>query len=481
MRKKALVSALLVSTMALGLTACGGNKTAAPADTKAADTTAAAGSTTAAAKEEAKEETKASGEKQKITFTYRDDGQGDQGALWQWIQNGYDSWDQKDSVELNIAPITASEGDYFAKVALQLQSADTCPDLVCEDTFQLPNDVSAGYLTNLDEYLKGYEDWNNGSYYDSMKNGVSSNGSVFGVPYCTDTRGLWYNKEIFKKAGLPEEWAPKTWQEVLDACATIKEKVPDVVPFWCNSGVATGEATSMQTYEMLLYGTGERLIDENGKWIVKSQGILDSLNFLDTIYKSGYGPSLSKVLNGQASNTSAREYLPQGKLAISLDGSWVTGNWEATGASPWPEAKDVLGFAAMPTKDGQDPGTITLAGGWALSIPEKSKAKDITFEFIKHLMDPSVYTKAVIAQGNIATRTDVATDAEYSSAPFKQIATDFLASADFRPQNDQYSSVSTSIQSMVEAVVSGTSPEAAMAQYATDVARTVGDDNVVEK
>ena len=135
----------------------------------------------------------------------------------------------------------------------------------------------------------------------------------------------------------------------------------------------------------------------------------------------------------------------------------------------------------MPTSTGQEPGTITLAGGWALSIPENSDAKDITFEFIKHLMDPSVYTKAVIAQGNIATRTDVAKDPEYAAKPFKQISTDFLATAEFRPQNDQYSTVSTSIQSMVEAVVSGTSPEDAIAQYGTEVKRAVGDDETVEK
>lgn len=479
MIKRKLLSAVLAASFIFGLTACGGGNQAAGdgADTKPVsgtekDSGSDAGDTG---------NTQSSGKKT-ITFTFRDDGIGEDGALWKWIQEGYDSWELKDTVNLDIAPITASEGDYFAKIALNLQSPDTCPDLVCEDTFQLPNDVSAGYLTNLDDYLKDYEDWNNGSYYDSMKLGVtSSDGSVYGVPYCTDTRGLWYNKEIFKKAGLPEEWAPKTWQEILDACAAIKEKCPDVVPFWCNSGVATGEATSMQTYEMLLYGTGERLIDDSGKWIVKSQGILDSLNFLKEIYSGGYGPSLSKVLNGQASNTSSREYLPQGKLAISLDGSWITGNWIESGAAPWPEAENVLGFAAMPTSKGQEPKTITLAGGWALSIPANADAKDETFAFIQHLMDPSVYTGAVINQGNIATRADVADDAVYSAQPFKQIATEFLESADFRPQNDQYSTVSTSIQAMVEAVVSGTSPEDAMAQYATDVARAVGQDNVVEK
>ena len=41
--------------------------------------------------------------------------------------------------------------------------------------------------------------------------------------------------------------------------------------------------------------------------------------------------------------------------------------------------------------------------------------------------------------------------------------------------------MTNNIQTMVEAVVSGSTPEDAMNQYAMDVARVVGDDNVVEK
>jgi len=272
------------------------------------------------------------GGKTKITFTYRDDGSDQSVApLYQWVTAAYDSWDKKDEVELDVAPITASEGDYFTKIALQLADKGTCPDLVCEDTFQLPNDVAAGYLTDLTDYVKDYDDWNDGKYYDSMKDMVSVDGVPYALPYCTDTRGIWYNKEVYEKAGLLDEnneWQPKTWQDILDACAAIKEKCPDVVPFWCNSGKATGEATSMQTYEMLLYGTGEKLLNDDNKWITGSDGIKNSLNFLNDIYSNGYGPSLSLVLNGQAGNTSAREYMPQGKLGMSIDGIWVTGNWK---------------------------------------------------------------------------------------------------------------------------------------------------------
>lgn len=426
---------------------------------------------------------KAATEKKTITITYRDDGTGEKGTLYKWIKEVSASYPNK-NVEIKPTPIQASEGDYFAKIALALKSKDTAPDIVTEDTFMLNSDASAGFLEPLDDRLKGWEDWSNGSFIEAMKKGVTaSDGKVYGVPYNTDSRGLWYNKEIFKKVGLPEDWKPKSWDEVLAAARTIKEKAgSDVVPIWMNLGKATGEATSMQTYEMLLYGTGERLYDDaSKKWIVKSQGINDALAFIETIAKEKLGPPLSKVLNGQAGNTATREYLPKGKLAISLDGSWITGNYLEGGASPWPEYKDVLGFAPMPTSKGQAPGTITLAGGWALSIPSNAKNKDEAWDFIKFALNKENTQKLVMSSGNITVRADVAKDPEYTQMPFNEIATEYLKNAEFRPAQDKYPEVSTQIQTMVESVATGTSAADAANKYAQDVTRIVGQDHAIEK
>ncbi len=475
--KRKLIGAAIAAAAAASLAACSSGSSS----TESAQTQAQTEAQTEAESQDSGESAaETTGEKKTLTVTFKDDGQGENHPWYVWLKNSYEQWGMKDQVELDLAPITGSESDYYTKVALQLADANTCPDLVIEDTFQLPNDVSAGYLTNLDEYVADYDAWNDGTYYEAIKAGsIASDGSVYGIPYSTDARGIWYNKEIFKQAGLPEEWQPESWQDILDACAAVKENVPDVIPFWCNSGVATGEATSMQTYEMLLYGTGEQLIDEDGKWIVKSQAILDTLQFISDIYTNGYGPSLSLVLNGQATNTARREYIPQQKVAMVMDGAWIYANWDDTGASPWPEYKEIMGFAAMPRQNGG--GTITMSGGWTLSIPANSDMQDEAFDFIKQLMEPPLYTESVMAQGSIVTRSDAAEDEAYSSQMFLAQATELLEGAYFRPQNEQYSVVTTSIQTMVESVVSGTSPEEAMNQYATDVARIVGDENVVEK
>jgi multiple sugar transport system substrate-binding protein len=420
--------------------------------------------------------------KKTITITYRDDGTGENGTLYKWIKEVASSYPNKDVV-IKQTPIQASEGDYFAKIALALKSKDTAPDIVTEDTFMLNSDASAGLLYSLDDKVKGWSDWTNGSFIEAMKKGVTaSDGKIYGVPYNTDSRGLWYNKQIFKQVGLPEDWKPKTWDEVLNAARTVKEKAKDVVPIWMNMGKATGEATSMQTYEMLLYGTGERLYDDSGKkWIVKSQGILDALTFIESVNKEKLGPPLSKVLNGQAGNSSSREYLPKGKLAISLDGSWISGNYLPNGAAPWPEYKDILGFAPMPTSKGQSPGSITLAGGWALSIPSNAQHKDEAWDFFKYALNKENTKKLVIASGNITVRADVAKDPEYTKMPFNEIATQYLQNAEFRPARDKYPEVSTQIQTMVESVATGTAPADAMKKYQQDVTRIAGEDHVMVK
>lgn len=130
---------------------------------------------------------------------------------------------------------------------------------------------------------------------------------------------------------------------------------------------------------------------------------------------------------------------------------------------------------------GDGDGSITLAGGWAYSIPENSDNKDLTMEFIEQLNTYDAYKTYIMQAGNTSVRTDIAEDEDYASQPFMTQAAEFLDVAAFRPQNDQYSTVSTSIQQMVEAVASGDTPENAMKQYATSVANAVGEENTTKQ
>ncbi len=391
---------------------------------------------------------------------------------------------QNPNVTVQLVPIQASENDFYTKLDLMMKSGDSTPDVVTEDTFLINSDAAAGYLDPLNDKVASWEDWSN--FPDAMKKGGSSdNGTVYGIPYSTDTRGLWYNTEIFKKAGLPVPWEPKNWNDIMTAAQTIKQKAPGVIPFWTYVGKATGEATTMQCFEMFLYGTNDTLYDaQTKKWVVKSPGFLDSLTFISNIFKNKLGPQLSQILNAQAGNMENTQLMPKGKIAIALDGNWIPGAWVKNGSTPWPDALKVYNLAAMPTQNGQAPGYTSMSGGWTLSVTSKSKVKDLAWKFIQLATNKDNNKWLTMKQGNLSPRSDVAQDPEYQNTPGQAFAqaTAFTKFTHFRPANTQYPAVSTQIQTVVEAVATGAlTPQKAMDQYAQSVERIVGKNNVETK
>ena len=122
-----------------------------------------------------------------------------------------------------------------------------------------------------------------------------------------------------------------------------------------------------------------------------------------------------------------------------------------------------------------------MAGGWSLAIPKQSKNKEAVYEFLKFAMNKDNMLSIDKANGFLTTRKDVAADKDFLAIPFNKQATEMLKNAQFRPSVDKYPSVSVEIQSMVEAVATGTSPADAETKYAKNVTRIVGSDKVTNK
>ena len=218
-------------------------------------------------------------------------------------------------------PIEADQDQYFTKLALMNGSPSTAPDVIYEDTFQVMPDAEAGYLYPMDEFLDQWEDWDQ---FDksAQQAGVATDGKTYGVSLGTDTRALYFHKDVFKEAGLPEDWQPKNWNEILDAARTIKQKT-DAIPLAIYGGKAAGEASTMQGFEMLLYGTDDTLYDEESqKWITGSKGFRDALGFYKTVTDEELGLPLDIALESSVGDKTSHELLPAGKVGIVMDGSW---------------------------------------------------------------------------------------------------------------------------------------------------------------
>ncbi|MET8831396.1 extracellular solute-binding protein [Streptomyces sp. NPDC004610] len=398
---------------------------------------------------------------------------------------------------VEFVPIKAADSDYYTKLQQMLRSPKTAPDLVYEDTFLINSDITSGYLTPLDPYLAKWADWD--QFINSAKAAArGEDGKTYGVPDGTDTRGLWYDKAIFAKAGLPTDWQPKTWDDVLSAARTIKENVPDVTPLNVYTGKPMGEAATMQGFEMLLYGTDQStsqgtdqgtasgptdpLYDSTRKkWITGSQAFKDALTFVETVYQEALGPDVSDALDPNFGTRVRGELLPEGRLGINLDGSWLPQDWLPGSGHEWPEWSDKLGLAAMPTQNGQAPGKVSMSGGWTWSIPNKAANKDLAFDFITTMQTKANAQKWYIANSGIAVREDVAADPAYIAAqPGIEFFTDLVPTTHYRPAYPAYPKVSVAIQEAMEGVTTGDLSVDEAADGYDDTLRDVTDNQVTE-
>ena len=402
----------------------------------------------------------------------------------EWITTAAEEFSAENpELTVELVPIVASENDYFTKNELLMSSPRTSPDLVYEDSFILLSDVGAGYLQPITDLVEGFAHWDD--IAEASKEAVSGeDGEIYGVPITTDTRAIWFHKEVFAEAGLPEDWQPGSWEDILEAARAIRDSGSEATPFFMFAGTPQGEKASMQGFEMLLYGTAEEgwLYDRDSeKWVIGSAGFIDALTFLKTLFEEELTLPLGQHLDPNISESIYTSLLPEKKLGMLIDGSWISQNWTETAPRPWPEWPDVVGLADMPTQEGGGAGTVTLAGGWGLSIPQHVTDRDNAFHFLEKLVSTETLVNYAIADNHVTVREDVGTDERYLGySPAVEYFTDLLETAYYRPALPAYPEVSSAIQEAMEAVMTGSTPEAAAAAYDATVTDIVGEDNVQE-
>jgi multiple sugar transport system substrate-binding protein len=402
-------------------------------------------------------------------------------TLFQAAKKEFEAANQ--GVTVNLEPIQANDDDYGTKLALALRSSSTAPDVFYEDTFKVRSDVDAGYLLKLDSHLDGWKDWD--TFDDAAKAaGRGDDGGTYAVPLGTDTRGIWYNKKVLAAAGVSLPWEPRSWQDILDTARKIKANNPAAVPFNMYAGKGTGEGTVMQSFYELLYGTGAGLYDTDAKkWVVGSKGFTDSLAFLDTLYEEQLAVSPAEALDANVWKKVFGEWLPQGKMGATVEGSYAPSFWQKGGSYEWPAYGEEMGVTAFPTQNGQAPGGVSMSGGWTLAVGAGTKDAQLAFNFLATALNQKNSLAFNIASSQIAVRKDVASDSGYQAGnPFVKDVSELVAVTHYRPATADYPRISAAVQEATEAVITGAkSPAEAAAGYDAAVKGIVGDAKTVAK
>src|SRR5690606_21945480 len=123
---------------------------------------------------------------------------------------------------------------------------------------------------------------------------LAIDGVQYGIPSGTDGRVIYFRKDLFEQAGLPTDWQPTSWNDILDAARTIQSELPDVVPMQLNA--ATGdEATTLQGFVPILLGANGDLYTDDA-WQGDTPQLREALDFYATVYGEGLADADMQLL-----------------------------------------------------------------------------------------------------------------------------------------------------------------------------------------
>ncbi|NUR86649.1 MAG: extracellular solute-binding protein [Nonomuraea sp.] len=397
-----------------------------------------------------------------------------------WIKNWVIPEFQKTHANVHVLFDQSGVDDeqYKTRVALDLKSKRGA-DVIDIDGIWVGEFAQAGYIKPLSEVGGAAVDsWEGWSQIPQAVQGLGIfDGKKYGLPQGTDGRVLFYNKTLFKKAGLPDGWQPKSWQEIIDAGTKLKAAgVP--VPIQINAGTAMGEATTMQGVLPLLVGAGAEIYS-GGKWQGASQAMKDVLTFYQQIYGgSGLGdPKLQQEAKGRDKSFAQ---FAQGKIGILAESDyfWRSVVEPKAGVAPMQDRDAVVGYAKIPAKQpgagirGQD--FVSMSGGAVRVLNPNSASPKLAWELLAFMHSAEATKSQLNGQARISSRTDVNEDVLGADPMLKFVADDVLPITAFRPGLAVYPQVSAALQEATAAVVSGKSADEAAAAYQSKLEGLVG-------
>lgn len=390
---------------------------------------------------------------------------------------------QGENVTVKFNGTGVADEQYKAQLALDLKSGSGA-DVFDMDGIWIGEFAQANYIKPLNAIFPAADSWDGWSQITTaVQANMSYQGKRYGIPSGTDGRFLYFNKDVFAKAGLPADWQPTSWQDILTAAQTIKSTVPGVTPLQIDAGTAMGEATTAQGFLPLLVGTGVKLYDETTqKWQGNTPQIQDVLNFYKQVYTTGLGdPQIQLAAKGRDQSFQEFSQLKIGILAES-DYMWRGVINPTGGVDPMANRSTEVGWALMPAKtagsgvNGQS--FVSISGGGGRVLNPNTKNPKEAWALLAFMASKDAVLQYTKGQAQITQRNDVNSQILSSDPLLSFVATKVLPLTVYRPGFAVYPQVSAALQLASQEVFSGKSVSDAATEYNNTLVKLVGADHV---
>ncbi len=253
-------------------------------------------------------------------------------------------------------------------------AAGTPPDLILQDRFTISGWAARGAFLALND-LVARDGIDSSEFYEACWNEAIYRGKVYGIPWDTDARGLYYNRSIMRQYGYNR--SPENWDELAEWGAkmtrrkgvSVYEQV-GFAPLWGNTYLSL---YSWQNGGSLLSDDGLRCTMTDVKnieslaWMKKAYDAIGGYPSVRGFeYAGGFGGMVDPFITG--------------RVVMIINGTWVLDDIV--------RHKPDLDFGVVIPPGPAGGESLTWSGGFAMAIPAASRhieeawalAKWLTFE-----------------------------------------------------------------------------------------------------
>jgi len=296
--------------------------------------------------------------------------------LYTGFINDFQAKQDKIKVRYTFEPVF---GDYPAKLKTLL-AADTWPDVAHQHLSVVQDFAQSGALTELKPYMNR-DKVSEKDFIPALITEFTWRGKLMAIPKDSAAFGLYFNTDMFDKAGIKYLDENSTWDQFLDACKRLTK--PDVNQFAIS--FVKPDPTSENNEAILKSFGGGWYNADRTQSMIDSAGSVDALQFFaDLEYKHRVTPSAYKFqFTGDAW---------RGGVVAMTFGHHSTA-WSYRTQNPPPPFK----FDVTPIPKGKG-GNFVAVGASGYALPAKAQNKDQGWELIKFLTSKEI--QSTIAGGH---------------------------------------------------------------------------------
>jgi len=320
----------------------------------------------------------------------------------------------QDTIVVHATPIPWTEHE--KKILTAVLSGDP-PDVVSQ-FIPVVKWASRLALTPLDDLITA-TGFDTTRFYPALWSEMTWEGRTFAVPVNSTSYALFYNRALFREAGLGEDDVPETWAELEDVARRLTKR--DARGRIVQAGFVP-DYGNLPTTQLMAWQRGVRYLSPDGAAVtLDAPAVREALAWMADYY-AGYGVRDLKAFTAGLGTADQHGFL-SGKLGMAvLDLSFLD---QIETYAPGLD----YGVAPIPTFPGRP--TASSAGSWWLAVPRGARHPEAAWAFIRFATEKETQLEEVAATEAdlFPANRHAAEDPAFLSTPAMRVFADQMAVA----------------------------------------------------